>query len=331
MNKRWSGGKIAALIFGSLIGIFILVLAFCVDIYRLSFHSYETEAFDWKSELKKETAEQSDPERGLKNKSAKTFDWKSELKQKTAEQSDLEKGLKNKSAETFDWKNELKREPENQEKTEDDKYWEGIEYYQFTDYIREDLSYQIELESLETKDGNVCMSMSYPVVSGEQVPNLDGINKALQNEITAVEKYLEKVESQLTEDENYEFQVEGYVTYMSEEVLSVAYVEYGYWNSEIYESYIISVNIDMTTGMIIDNTQILEIDDAFSIEFRERSEEQNGSGLPEFSDQEITEYLNDRDFAIILYTPLGMEVGMNYYNGWITVTYPDYRDYLKQL
>lgn len=315
MKQKWSEGKIIALIFGSLAGIFLLVLAFCVDIYRC-FYTQErseeiTERFDWKSELKNETSEDFDWEKRLKDKTSETYDWKNELKKKAGEE-------KNSAGE---------------EKTEEDEYWEGIEYYQFTDYIREDLPYQIELESLENRSSKTKLQMSYPVVSGEQVPNLDGINKALQNEITLLEEYMERLEKELSEDENYEFLVEGYVTYMSEKVLSVAYMEYGYLNSEFYESYVVSVNIDMTTGMVMDNTQILEIDDAFSIDFRERSDEQNGSidELSVFSDQDITEYLNDKKYAIIFYTPLGMEVGMNYYGGWVTVTYPDFRDFLKQL
>ena len=37
--------------------------------------------------------------------------------------------------------------------------------------------------------------------------------------------------------------------------------------------------------------------------------------------------LNDDDSLIIFYTPLGMEVGFNYYYGWVTVTYKDYQKY----
>ena len=48
------------------------------------------------------------------------------------------------------------------------------------------------------------------------------------------------------------------------------------------------------------------------------------------SDQEITYYLTDSDYLIIFYTPLGMEVGFNYYDGWVTVTYRDYEKYQKK-
>ena len=40
--------------------------------------------------------------------------------------------------------------------------------------------------------------------------------------------------------------------------------------------------------------------------------------------------LNSEDELILFYTPIGMEVGFNYYNGWVTVTYPDYLKYQKK-
>lgn len=313
MNNKWNGGKIAALIIGCLAGVFLLVVAFCMDMYRFYDFVIEAEQADSSAEVWEEESEDE-----IKEIDEDAYDWKDELKK---EKKDFGED-----------KDELEEDDE-KKKSAEDEYWEGIEYYQFTDYIREDLSYQVELESLEVEGHSTFIDMNYPVVSGENVSNLDGINKAIQNELTAVEEYVGQVEEQLMDGESYVFLVDGYVTYMSEDVLSVAYVEYGYLNEEFYESYVISVNIDMTTGMVMENTQILEIDDEFSIDFRERCEEQNGSieELSVFSDQEITEYLNDSDHAIIFYTPLGMEVGMNYYSGWVTVTYQDYVEFLKQL
>ena len=305
MNSKWSGGKIAVLIAGCFAGVLLLGVAFCVDMYRI---------YNWCDDIWQAEAGKDDEE--LQDASEDAFDWTDELKKK---------------------KNDSKKDTSSSEEeeyiSEEDKYWEGIEYYQFTDYIRKDLSYRVELEDMEAESEKTYIDINYPVVFGDEVSNLEGINSAIQEELTVIEDYVEKIEEQLTDGEEYEFLVDGYVTYMSEKVLSVAYVEYGYLNEEFYESYIVSVNIDMTTGMVMDNTQILEIDDEFSIDFRERCEKQNGSidELSVFSDQEITTYLNDSKQAIILYTPLGMEVGMNYYSGWVTVTYQDYADFLKQL
>lgn len=315
-SNKWSGGKIALLVIGCLAGAFLLVTAFCVDMYRLFSHVEEAEGSSYNEEmwnLDEEDVDTAEDEMIETDEDA--FDWTDELKKKKNNDEDGEDNI------------------DDEILSEEDEYWEGIEYYQFADYIREDLSYQVELEGKEIEGDKTYIDMNYPVISGTDVSNLEGINRAIQKELTAVQEYVEQVEEQLGDGESYEFLIDGYVTYMSEEVFSVAYVEYGYLNEEFYESYIVSVNIDMTTGMVMDNTQILDIDDEFAIEFRERCDKQNGSvnDLTVYSDQEIAEYLNDSEHAIILYTPLGMEVGINYHSGWVTVTYQDYEEYLKQL
>ena len=57
---------------------------------------------------------------------------------------------------------------------------------------------------------------------------------------------------------------------------------------------------------------------------------QNGeiTYLSMMSDQEITEYFNSSNI-IVFYTPKGLEIGFNYDEGWVTVTYEDYEQYLK--
>ena len=103
--------------------------------------------------------------------------------------------------------------------------------------------------------------------------------------------------------------------------------------SSFVRSYVVSVNIDMESKMALTNSQLLEINDQFSVDFRNRSQEQNGeiSYLYNFTDQEITELLTNEESLIIFYTPLGMEVGFNYYYGygWVTVTYKDYKEYQR--
>ena len=86
----------------------------------------------------------------------------------------------------------------------------------------------------------------------------------------------------------------------------------------------------MENGIILDNESMLNIDDDFSVEFRERSDIQNGEieHLTAMSDQEITGHFNSSDI-IVFYTPQGMEIGFNYDEGWVTVTYKEYEQYLK--
>lgn len=212
--------------------------------------------------------------------------------------------------------------------------YDDSEYYEFHDEIGENLSYWAEFETRDKVLGeneNILLNIVYPVFYSEE-NDLTGVNSAAQKELAEIENYLYSVSEWLSESDEFTFEAKGYVTYMDEEILSIAYVEYGYLNGEFYESYVISSNIDMNSKMALTNSQLLNIDDEFSIDFRKRCEEQNGEieSLYYYSDQDITEMLTSEDSLIIFYTPLGMEVGFNYYYGWVTVTYQDYQKYQRK-
>lgn len=210
------------------------------------------------------------------------------------------------------------------------------QYYEFHNEISRDLSYQIDIEEFaEFAEGssNVMAGGNYPKVICDDKNKEERVNKIIYQEIEEVFDHLEYVGQELDDEEFFMYEVESYVTYMDEDTLSIAYVEYGYLDEETFESYVIAVNVDMESGLAMTNSQILNINDDFSIDFRERTERQNGSNevLDYFSDQEITQLLNDEDSLIIFYTPIGMEVGFNFYYGWVTVTYPDYARYVNPL
>ncbi|GFI45829.1 hypothetical protein IMSAGC019_01142 [Lachnospiraceae bacterium] len=209
---------------------------------------------------------------------------------------------------------------------------ENPEYYEFHDAIRRDLSYQVAFENYSSQLGeneNVWVEVNYPVVSGREDSELSVINHAIQKELEEITEYADSVAESISEEERYTFEAESYITYMDEKLLSVAYVEYGYLNDEIYETYIITANVDMENNMALTNSQILDIDDAFSIDFRNRCQKQNGEieVLSLFTDQDITDLLTNDTSLIIAYTPVGMEIGFNYYYGWVTVTYQDYQKF----
>ena len=211
--------------------------------------------------------------------------------------------------------------------------YDDDEYYTLHDDIKK-LSYSINWEYFEydSDNENVSIIVDYPEVSGGHVPNLDKSNSAIANEIPVFTDYYEEEYSRyMTDDDSYfNAYASGYVTYMSEDVLSVVFSETVYTN--YYNSaYLYCINIDMKDGVILENTDIISVDDDFSIDFRYRSDEQNGTidEVDAMSDQEITELLTSDSNLIIFYTPQGMEIGFNYDQGWVTVTYHDYRDYLK--
>ena len=217
---------------------------------------------------------------------------------------------------------------------EDDYYYdEDSEYYELHDDIKWDLSYSVEFETYED-DGdiheNAYTFILYPVIVGDDVPNLDRLNDAVQDEID----FLTSLTDDLEEDVWMEVDAEAYVTYMDEDRLSIVFYETGYvsdddgYSEEAY--YLSSINFDMKHGVVLDNENLVDINDDFSVDFRQRSDIQNGEigYLTMMTDQEITSHFKSSDI-IVFYTPMGMEIGFNYDQGWVTVTYEDYEQYLK--
>ncbi|MCH5260063.1 MAG: hypothetical protein J1F18_09930 [Lachnospiraceae bacterium] len=221
---------------------------------------------------------------------------------------------------------------------DDDYYDDDSEYYDFHNDVKYNLSYSVDLDYYEydTDNDSVYIYVDYPVIKGDNVPNLDKLNAAIWAEVEYFTDYYEdEYADYMTEDDDYFYAyAEGYVTYMDEEKLSVVFQE------EIISSYydyayVYCINIDMEHGVILDNENMLSINDDFSADFRARSEVQNPTSktyLSYMSDQEMTRYFNSSDI-IVFYTPMGMEIGFNYdtdySHGWVTVTYKEYEQYLK--
>ena len=216
----------------------------------------------------------------------------------------------------------------------DDYNYDDDEYYTLHDDIKSNLSYSVDFDYYEydTDYENVSIMVSYPVIKGKNVPNLDKLNEVIQNETTFFTDYFEEEYEQYiqdNEDSYFDAFASGYVTYMDEEKLSIVFSESVY--SDYYDHvYLYCINIDMENGVVLDNEDMLSIDDDFSVDFRTRSDEQNGEiyYLTSMTDQQITEYFNSPD-VIVFYTPQGMEIGFNYEEGWVTVTYDEYEQYLK--
>lgn len=217
---------------------------------------------------------------------------------------------------------------------DDDHDYDADEYYTLHNDDKKGLDYTIDWEYYdhETDNENVAISVTYPVIIGDKIPNLDKLNETIADEVAVITKYYEEDYSKhMLDEDNYFIALsEGYITYMSEDVLSIAFSEYIY--SDYYNSVTLyCINIDMKDGVVMNNTGIIDVNDDFSVDFRKRSDKQNGTieGLTLMTDQEITKYLTSEDNLIIFYTPQGLEVGFNYDDGWVTVTYKDYEDFLK--
>lgn len=220
--------------------------------------------------------------------------------------------------------------------------FQGPYYEDTVDCIDENVPYQIRREFDEYLDEkyNICIRTSYVQLEGD-IPNLDAINEQLKNVATEDIEYYKENKAQYQQViENYDAGVrsdaKSFVTYNDAETVSVAV---HYESNFCYDVSLTikSVNINLVTGTIMDNTQILDMGDGFGEEFRQRSNKQNGSsqGIELFSNIEIVSMLNQEDSLIIFYTPIGMEVGYAYrkdgYVGWITISMKDYEKYRKGL
>ena len=173
------------------------------------------------------------------------------------------------------------------------------------------------------------IAVDYPVIHGS-VPNREILNQKIAEKRNIL-KNISEYSQYMLPDEVFVVYSKSFVTYMDEEVMSVVFCE------SIYTDYwtdcaLYCLNIDMENGVVLDNRSIVQIDDAFAVDFRLRSREQNGTigQLEYMSDQEIAYYLSDAGTGILFYTPMGMEIGLNYEENYVTVTYKDYEKYLQR-
>ena len=142
--------------------------------------------------------------------------------------------------------------------------------------------------------------------------------------------YASMFEEDYTEDLSLE--IESFVTYMDEETLSVVVYEYVYLEGDVlYDLY--CMNFDLKTGTLLDNTSIIEVSDELVDAFVDQSIYQNGytSSVSDYTSEEIADFMRDEESLILFYTPVGLEIGYNHPNGWVTATLKDYQRFLKKL
>lgn len=211
---------------------------------------------------------------------------------------------------------------------------EDVPYYSgpYND-LKDNLSYQISFLTTycNTEDGHVFIQVEYPqITSGRK--DEEYLNGELYYEYEYFRDfYMDYVADTLSEDGIFYFSSDAYVTYMDEDILSVVYSEkVRYQDGSDYLSDInfYCVNIDLATGNILTNTDILNLDDDFAVDFREREISENGDGaLTDYTDQEILAMLKDEGTLVLFYTPMGLEVGLNLDGEIVYVTYEDYMDF----
>ena len=215
------------------------------------------------------------------------------------------------SEEYYDWEDDYTYEEYIPSPT--DEYYEEI----VSSTVR-GLSYDIawNSSSLYADDEDVLAGFYYyyPIRIGSDAAFIDDINEAIEQQVMSYEVV------ELTGD-NYGY-VDAYVTYMSEERLSVVFLYYSDEGGR--ENYHISaLNYDMTTGEQIPAQEIIPQFE-FVEEFRRICEIQNGYysavELESMSDDEIMEAIMNPETGVAFYSPVGVDLGFNYPDGWMTVT-----------
>lgn len=154
-------------------------------------------------------------------------------------------------------------------------------------------------------------------------PFIIGCDKAYVEEINAKIAGLATsfVPTTLSKDD-YGY-VDGYVTYMSEEKMSVV-LEYYYEHDGNEEFHIAALNFDMKTGKEISIQEMLPAFE-FMVDFREGCEIQNGDYMKEvldkMTDADIQGAILNPETGVAFYSPVGLDIGFNYPDGWMTVTF----------
>ncbi len=217
-------------------------------------------------------------------------------------------------------------------------------YRCLTDAIEYDLSYSVQWESMPVPDAE----------GGEvecTVPQVEMEDKEKEERINA--GILELLSGR---DERELRGMEVYVTYMSEEILSIAGKELAYYSGQDFHPFSLSaVSFDMSTGGTLAPEDMIEMTpgwasrfwglcayehpddqvvDTFSYAEPEEVEEAGSVLLANLN--ALSEKIMDPETGILFYTPVGLEAGFNHPDGFITVTFdreqslPFYRYWLEE-
>ncbi len=184
---------------------------------------------------------------------------------------------------------------------------------------------------------SIAAYIDYYQLVGEHVPNIDAINKELyEAAINPLISYLEGI-SPYNPTESLTIYVEPYVTYNDKQKMSIIYIVniFTEYNEYLYLS---AQNIDIEEGRLLSTSDLIDLDESFAQEFKDRSIKQNGGdveALDILSDAELVDFLMDDETNIVFFSPCGLELGFNYflddaYRSWgcVTITLREMTDYL---
>lgn len=197
-------------------------------------------------------------------------------------------------------------------------------YSEITDATRTDLSYQIMWTSYslnpDDTENSCTYYAGYPVLESERV-SFEQANKAIRSAARAYEKTYRSYPGGTS--------CVGYVTYMDEEKVSVV-LDHSLYREDGVLPEIKALTFSAETGEGISLEDLTEVDEELVMRLRSQNQTQNGSVefIEGSSDEELLEALRDPERGFFFYTPVGLEVGINYDteeygSGWVSVTLKD--------
>lgn len=197
----------------------------------------------------------------------------------------------------------------------DDDYYE-----EFVDATVSGLSYEIEWNYIslypDDEDASEYYSCTCPLILDGDEERMEKVNDVIRSVVCR--------HQEAYRDYAYGVESTAYVAYMGEDMLSLV-VQNELYGRDDHEYSVSAVTVDMETGEVVPYEEMVQPDMELARRFREQDEYQNGGYdyRKGFTDEEILEYLQDEDSRVAFYTPVGLEVGFNYEDGWVTVTLKD--------
>jgi len=218
-------------------------------------------------------------------------------------------------------------------------------YYEYlVDSYIENKNYKVERRAIryegEYNGLFINAYCTYYALSSDKV-DFTAVNEALRNQaISELYEYISKKSNKVYssgETFNYTLYTDSVITFNNDEVLSVGFSTTSYENNNVNNFYIHGINIDVRDGSIIENTDFLNFMGDFSEYFVQRSNIQNSyvEAINNSTFSDTAKVFQDDDSLILLFTPLGIEVGINYryqYSyGWVTITMNDFDEYFMNM
>lgn len=213
-----------------------------------------------------------------------------------------------------------------------DKYYDHI-----VDSIDKTLSYSIKKETYNYTDAdkNVDIYIDYPQITNSTIERQDSINEYIEETAQFyLKNYAAHPEKGNVSD--CTIIIQSYVTFTSEDMMSIVLDEQIDMQGISYLD-LFCINVDIPSGQILDNKNMVTFSEELGKEFRSVSNRQNGKidFIDMISDKEIANYMEDNKSGIVFYTPVGLELGFNYaienQSGWITATFKDYQKLIKKI